>query len=942
MAEKIPESLIDDILESTKKYGDDLKSTKDYSVDEIDDLVASILGEKSSDEHKKEPTLNKSEENSEKTEDEALKSVDEIKFEKPKKQKFSLNLSAIKEIEEIGEETEDTFEEETLKEETVTEEIVEVTEKSDGQLELTENGESLGNQEDKKDQETQTDEPIETDEESDLVAGQISIEKTRLFNEVKIRSEHNPYMEHNLGNKVARTTTAESEPLKSPASPLEEEKYRQHFMNVPKQNIEKTLEHKAIQKTIETPGVVIKGNKSSDQNNEGIQPLPTLVSAEYEYESEKTRVIKTGINKKEIAENQIILDGFLDSQVEERVIQSEKEAEDDLSSRREAVVDSFVKSNIFKQDDNEKDESPNFERQNVSVAREYFGPKDKKAVTKIYLSEKKKLITKIVTLSIICGIMTVLGVFASTENGNFEIYGNNEYIYVGIQLILLIVSSFICFSSFKGAFQSLRKKTIDSNFVVVLSSLVGVIQCCVGFGFTDSVESTASLFTSCAVLPMILQAVGELVRNINDYNNFLVVSYEDRDFYSVQNIEGENVANEISRGLMLGDPDIKYSVKTEFPARFVEISKSTEITGRLFKIAVPMVLLASAIIGIVNGVISKSAFGGISTFSAAVLMGLPAAASLISSANLRASNKRLNRDGGFINGYSAVEDVVNSNGVVIDSGDALMGGGCNIEGIKLYHKMRIDEAILYTASVVIEADGVLAHIFNDVIIGRQRLLYKVENWNYEEKLGCSCWINNQRVLVGNRALLTHHNVDTPDEELEKELKEKGKNVIYLAIEGKIAAMFVVVYKADDETAKYFRKIEKDGITIFMRTTDSNITEEFIEDELGLPSKVVKIISSVAGEMFKKTKAQSLQRTDAKIIHDGKTKTMLSTLHSAFCINSFINTSFIIQLIASFLGVGIVGVFAFLSGIIHIGVWQVIIYQAVWALVLSLLPMLRKN
>ena len=51
--------------------------------------------------------------------------------------------------------------------------------------------------------------------------------------------------------------------------------------------------------------------------------------------------------------------------------------------------------------------------------------------------------------------------------------------------------------------------------------------------------------------------------------------------------------------------------------------------------------------------------------------------------------------------------------------------------------------------------------------------------------------------------------------------------------------------------------------------------------------------------------------------------------------------FLTQLVASFIGVVIVSLLAFLSGLAQIGVWQIIIYQAVWAIVLSVLPKFRK-
>jgi Cu+-exporting ATPase len=346
-----------------------------------------------------------------------------------------------------------------------------------------------------------------------------------------------------------------------------------------------------------------------------------------------------------------------------------------------------------------------------------------------------------------------------------------------------------------------------------------------------------------------MKYLGELIQSKNDSENFDFLASNIKNCYSVENVGDEDVANEISRGLLLAGPDIKYSTKVGFPQKFIELSRSADTTGSICKLTILLSLAVGLVVGVVAMIMSSNFFVGISALTSAVLMGLPMATSLVSAINLRATNKLLNQEGALLNGYSAVEEAVNSNGVIIDSCDAFEEGGCNLEGMKTYHKMRIDEAILYTASVVIASGGVLAEVFDGVIIGKRELLLPVESLAYEEKLGCSCWIHNHRVLVGNRDLLVHHNVETPDKDLEDKYKSNGRNVLYLAIEGKIAAMFVVVYKANEETARYMRELEKDGITIFFRTADASITEKFLEREFQLPANVVKIINPVAGDMF---------------------------------------------------------------------------------------------
>ena len=887
MAERIPDSLIDEILASTKKY---------------------------------------MKEETEATEPVATKKAVIVPNFKKEKREFSLNISEV------------SFAEEAVEETTEKTGDVGVLIADDGQIELMSDGVEISSETE------DIEEKIEEKEELKSVSGQISIEKTRMFNEVDIRGAYNPNISHNLGNKVTRTTTGEAQPLSSSA--IGEEKYRKHFMNKPVQNLEKTQEHRDLiaslpQKTIETPGVVVKKNKQASSNTDGIEPMPTIVPAEYELEQEKTRFIEIEAEEN-ISDNQIMLDGFGDDN-ETVKIQTEEQAEEELRIKRQDKVKEFMSDGVLFQQEVEESSAPkkHFDRQKRTPACEYYGPKEKVHVEEELLKEKSSLTVKTVVLSIICFVMAILAGVAGIENGSFEIYGNNEFVYVGVQLLLLLVACGLNFRSFTNTVKNLKSKIADMDTVISISALVGVLQCVFGFVFTDSVESVACLMSGAVLVPMIMKTVGELIRCKNDIQNFYIVSDEEFECFSVQNIPDEDTANEISRGLMLGDPDIKYSAKINFPARFVELSRSAEVTGPLFKIAVPVICLIAVVIGIIYGVVSKNLFAGVSALTGSILMGLPVGASLISAVNLSAANKKLNAEGTAINGYSAVEDAVNSNGVMIDACDAFVSGGCNIEGMKLYHKMRIDEAILYTASVIIASGGVLADVFEGVIIGKRELLFPVESLSYEEKLGCSCWIHNHRVLVGNRELLVHHNVETPDKELEEKYRANGKNVIYLAIEGKISAMFVVVYKANEETARYMRELEKDGLTIFFRTSDANITESFIEQEFGLPSNVVKIINPVAGEMFTKVKNEEIDRADAKIIHDGKVQTMLSALHSTFAISSYVTVSRTVQLVASFIGVAIVALFAFLSGLAQIGVWQIIIYQAVWAVVLAVLPVLRK-
>ena len=58
------------------------------------------------------------------------------------------------------------------------------------------------------------------------------------------------------------------------------------------------------------------------------------------------------------------------------------------------------------------------------------------------------------------------------------------------------------------------------------------------------------------------------------------------------------------------------------------------------------------------------------------------------------------------------------------------------------------------------------------------------------------WINKRRVLVGNRALMQDYGVKVPSLEYEQHHTVNQRRVIYLAVSGKMFAMFQVAYQRD--------------------------------------------------------------------------------------------------------------------------------------------------
>lgn len=946
------ESILSDVKRMT---GEETKPEKIWSLDEIDALLSDEVPQKNS-----ESILSKDSDGAENRQEEPIMQVEHESLKTASAQKTESGLGlkefAMKNALVQNEDEQETAPEENVADEGEIEPLIETVCESEEETVEAELPEENG------------------------VEGQISIEKTRVFNEVEARAVRDEKISHHIGN--AKIITSASSPSK-----MESDPYRERFLNKPKLDIEKTQDHREMlkdlpAKTIEKHGVVVKKPSHEKTSADGLSPIPILVDAADEYDAQikLEKELQSGVlksNSFEEDENQIMLDGYDDR--EEAVIVSEAEEEEKLRKIRKDKASKFrlfpnievdssdvygeepnaafeeayektkavnIPDDIREEETVPKDEIPDNPKkkkrktEKVNIAREFFGPKDAKAVYEILVGERSSAKRKIIVSALAVLILLFASVMASSL-GNFSMFSESPLIYSAGNLIVLLCVGAVNYKSVFNAFEQIAEKKITSDTAVTVCLIVGIIQCTVSFFFGELVLSGTHIYAAASVFPVLMINTGEYIKAKNDVRNFSLVNKEQNSSYAVRKIEDDGIAFEVGRGLMIKDPDIRYNAKVNFPYKFVEMTKIFDPTADTFKLMLPVVLLASVIVGIVSAIVNGNLFIGVTSFTGTFVMAVPSASVIACYYALKNTNKKLNAENGLISGYEAVENALESNAVIVDAKDLFSNEAAYIYGIKLFNSMRIDEAILYTAAVVIQSEGALSDEFDSIILSKREMLPQVESLAYEERLGCSGWIYNYRVLVGNRDLLAKHNVEVQSKEEESIFTRSGKQVLYLAVEGKIAAMFVVGYSANSETAQYMREIEKAGISILVRTTDANITEELVEQYFGLPRNFIKVISPVASLMFNEMSKTQAINEPCRILHNGTLNSFLYAFASALNLSERKKLINILQGICVGIGIVIMAMFSFLSGISQAGNLQIILFEGIWAVIMALVPQIKK-
>ncbi len=724
----------------------------------------------------------------------------------------------------------------------------------------------------------------------------------------------------------------EPQPEKKPEH-IGENEYRTRFFT--KLRLEDTAEIEVEPNgPVDKSGIVLERSGRSAEG--GLDPLPKVRAAEdvVREGDDKTKVIsgtmpavkEAKADESDVVEGQIMLTGFDDIPAEvlpEKT--SESDVEEELWEKRRQKAKNFRIVNSPELDDGfesdmeapaedvlreEKARKKRERKQAIEaeesrrVDKEYSDPAERSELH-VRLGElnKKATVGLVIAaaLQFIMIIFNIIPLLADRLSLSTEIFSMNSPVPNIINAVMLIIAAAIGNERFFDSITGIFKGRVTSHTPSALAIAVALIQNTLA-AVVGGQGAEVTVFSVAAVFGVVIEKLADKLRAERTLGNFEVCAYKyEHNMYAVHPIENESEIFELGKGLLMGNAELLYSSKVGFTTGFLKNSAADSSDRRLVRLLLPCSAAASVICAVAVGIINKSAMAAISAFAGTFCVTSPLFVSIIPALIERVNGRRLNPEGTMIVSLDSAEKTAAANAVVMDSADIFDRSRCTMHGMKNYENIRIDDVLLYAAALVIKSGGPLRESFEQVIDGRQDLLPPVRELTYEDKLGIAARIHNQKVLFGNRNLLVHHNIQMPDKAIEEKYSHDGRKVIYLAVAESIAAMFVVSYAVDRNLGKYFKVLEENGIQVLVRTNDVNVTEELIADSFGLPQETFKVLSAVAGKLFKRRRDAVCDKLPASIVHDGTAYSMLRSVAASCGMESSKKLGTVAQIVLSALG-----------------------------------------
>ena len=411
-----------------------------------------------------------------------------------------------------------------------------------------------------------------------------------------------------------------------------------------------------------------------------------------------------------------------------------------------------------------------------------------------------------------------------------------------------------------------------------LTFILALVQTILSF-FNKSPEGASGMFyCAAAIFALLMTAENSSRGTARVMQNFLFCTAKRKSgLYGIRAIESEKDAFEVGRALKMGNPDILYSGRVEFPADFIKNSEANSPADSCIKRSLIISSAVSVLLAVISGIITKDIFQAFGVLTGAFCLTSPCAIELALMIPLYLENRKLNSEGGMIAGYDAALECSEAVAASVDSADLFDRAACEMHGMKDFHTVRIDDVLLYAVAIVLKSGGPLTDVFNRIIGGSTELLPPVRDMIYEDRLGLSATIYNQRVLLGNRNLLTHHNIEVPLKSEEDKVKRNGRKILYIAIDSQVAAMFVFNYAEDASLKDSINEMADNGFSLVVRTDDPNVTDELIAARFGIAQKDIKMTLSHGARIFSAYRDSVVDSAPAKVMHDGSARSYFKSI-----------------------------------------------------------------
>lgn len=520
--------------------------------------------------------------------------------------------------------------------------------------------------------------------------------------------------------------------------------------------------------------------------------------------------------------------------------------------------------------------------------------------------------------------------------------------FLFVNAILGLLAAFSSYTVISCGLSKILSLKADCDSLCAISTVTSIITSMIMFANENLIKgSFVHIYIPVAVASLLFNTIGKLLIVSRTQRSFKFVSGSSEK-YAIFPVTDEETAQNFTRGTLRDFPNLSAMRKTEFLSEFLKTSYANDSTDSFCRIFTPVVLAVALVIAVIAGFITNpqynvsSIYIGISVFVGVISICTGFSSMLIVNVPMMRAEIKGAENQGVVLGFDCIEEFADTNSVLVDANQLFPQGSVKLAAIKVFSDTRIDEAIVEAASLTTQAGSILKNMFYDIIAGKTELLNPVESYIFEDSMGLCGWINNKRVLLGNRELMVNHSIEgMPPITKEKEYTENGRTAVYLSISGELSAMFLVEITPTLEIIQALQDLQKNDVYVMVRSVDSIVSINRLSELFEISPEFLKLIPFRVHEQFNEVTSYQVNQR-ASLACSGKFSAFTSLILSCKHMKGTINVGIGIQAVSMLLGIIICLVMVILNSFQELSVSMFLTYNFIFTAVLLIFQLLRKN
>jgi Cu+-exporting ATPase len=239
---------------------------------------------------------------------------------------------------------------------------------------------------------------------------------------------------------------------------------------------------------------------------------------------------------------------------------------------------------------------------------------------------------------------------------------------------------------------------------------------------------------------------------------------------------------------------------------------------------------------------------------AVLIIACPCALGLATPISIMVGTGRAALSGILIKDAKTLERMEKVDTLVVDKTGTLTEGKPKVTSLNIENGFEQKDILAYAGSLERASEHPLAEAIVEHAKEKNITLVSVENFEAITGKGIIGNIGGKHIVIGSEDFLESLDISTSNIKEEADsLKQEGKGVIYIGIEGKFAAIIGIEDPIKTTSIEAIKKLKAEGIKVVMLSGDNQTTANAVAKKLNIDEVFANVLPDEKAEVIKKLK-----------------------------------------------------------------------------------------